>query len=873
PGSAEGELRYRLLALRYLDGLTPPEVQQALAISRSTYQREHAGALAALTSVLAERWQIRVPGATRSSDPSPARHPRAAVDPGRPGVALAGGPPSQLTSFIGRESDVQEVSRLLGSSRLVTLTGPPGIGKTRLAAAVATVLREGFADGVWFISLASIRDPGLVAPSIARVRGLREHPGRSVLEALADDLRDRRLLLVLDNFEQLLNAAPIVANLLATAPGLHALVTSRAPLHVRGETVFPVPPLTLPALAAEGQTISAVAFQDVSSVRLFVERARAANADFALTDENVADVNEICRRIDGLPLAIELAAARSRVLSPRAIRVRLEQRLLLLTSGQRDLPERQQALRTAIDWSYDLLDEDARRFFRHVGIFAGGCDLEAASAICSEPGDRDVDLLSQITALVDQSLLMRESQSGAEPRFHMLESIREYALDRLAESQEGDLLWGRFVAYYRQLGRQATASLWTPDQTASLQRLDVEHDNLRAVLRWLLDREDAEAALELAGSLAGYWLNRSFWAEGRRWLQQALASGGVAERSLPRARALLGAGILAVAQGDFTTAGDPLLASSAIFRENGDRRGLASSLGALANVSLRNRARTARALIVESLALFRELGDRSQTAQMLLQLGTTLTYERDHAGARQAFLESFGISRDIGDDPSVAEATRRLGDLALVQGDHASARARFQESLAEYRELSQRHGIAKQGMAVVFNCLGELARREGDLGEAARFNDAALQLARDLGDTDLTASTLHDLGRVRRNQGDFDGALACFRESLVLRQGQGHTWGIATTLSEIAESALGLREPNRAVRYYAAARRLHRVGGLLAPTGDPGGYDPVDADRQLAAAKARLGDDAFAGEWAVGDATPLAEIVRDALRPSTADPR
>jgi predicted ATPase len=853
---SEGERRYRLLRLRYLEGLSPELVQRELSISRSTYQREHSTALAALTSLLREQWRVanaELPEAGQTTGP---RLAPPAIDP------AAGGVPAQLTSFVGRRRELQTVIDMLGAGRLVTLTGPPGIGKTRLALEVAARLASSFADGICSVSLASIRDPALVVSSIARARRVRELPGQALLEALADDLRERHLLLILDNFEQILPSAPTVANLLASAPRLHALVTSRAPLHVRGEGVFQLPPLAVPITSSGSSLASAVAASDDdAAIRLFVDRARAARADFTLADENVDDVIEICRRVDGLPLAIELAAARSRILSIRAMRARLESRLGLLTSGQRDLPERQQTLRAAIDWSYDLLDADAKRLLWRLAVFAGGCDLAAVEAVCLEG-------LGALTTLVDQSLLLREDQPNAESRFRMLESIREYALERLTESSETDEVWRRYAAYFRALGERATAQLMTPAHTDLLQQLDREHDNLRAVLRRLTDRGEVAASLELAGALAWYWLNRNFWSEGRRWLQRALDLPDGLEGSPARASALLGAGILAVAQGDFAAARGLLQESIRLFRAANDQRNLAVGLGALANVAVRNRERGARALISEALALFRELGARSSVGSMLLQLGTVLIYERDDVGAESALREGLAIWQDVGDHPWIAEALRRLGHLALVQGDNVLARARFDESLATYRQLQGREGIAKQGTAVVLSLLGELERRAGRPEQAAILQEEALRLAHELGDADTVASALLELGRVKRDQHDLGGALASFRESLRQRQRQGHLWGILATLGEIAACAGELGDLPRAVRLSAFVDRLEQIGDVL-PTTDPhlGGGASTAIERHLPLARATFGDQVIAEQRAIGRALTLAEAIADALQP------
>jgi predicted ATPase len=868
PARGEAERRYRLLFLRYVDGLSPEEVQKELSISRSTYQREQVAALAAVSSLLREKWNVT--DDDLSGDSETAARRTSGAPAGTDESPQLGDVPVPLTSFFGRDQEVAHVIRSLDSGRLVTLTGPPGIGKTRLALEIAAKLKGKYRDGVNFVSLAAIRDPALVVSTIARIRRVRELPGRVLLEALADDLRDRHLLIVLDNFEQVLASAPVVANLLASAPRLHALVTSRAPLHVRGEGIIQISTLAMP-MQGGVETADAAGAWEYAAVGLFVERAQASDASFALTNENAADVIEICRRVDGLPLAIELAAARCRILSPRAIRLRLESRLSLLTSGHRDLPERQQGLRAAIDWSYDLLDEEAKRLFRDLAVFAGGCDLVAIAAVCGGQDRPGEDLLGQITSLVDHSLVLRHGQPSDEPRFRMLESIREYAMERLVGSGDDERLWRRYAAYYRELGEEATARLMAPSRTDVLVRLDVEHDNLRAVLRHLIDRGEASATLELVSALAWYWLNRNFWSEGRRWLQRALDLPGVAAESPARASALLSAGILAVAQGDFSAARELLRECVVIYRAQRDKRNLAIGLGALANVSVRYRERSARALVLESLSLFRELEERPQAASMLLQLGTVLLYERDIDASESALSEGLAIWRNLGDPSGIAEALRRLGQLALARGDTAPARVQFGESLAIYRQLSGREGIAKQGIAVVLALFGDLERREGNADQSSTLLEESFHLARELGDADTMAAALLNLGRVKRDRGDIAGALACFRDSLLHRQRQEHVWGILAALREIAGCATTLGDAHRTVRIHALVDRLESEGNVLTTAEASAGGAPDESDRQLVTARAILGDDAFAEQWEIGRAQTLDQAVGNALELVAAD--
>ncbi|HUG38092.1 MAG TPA: AAA family ATPase, partial [Candidatus Limnocylindrales bacterium] len=479
--------------------------------------------------------------------------------------------PLQATTLLGRAREVAAARErvLRDDVRLLTLTGPGGTGKTRLALQVAAELIDHFADGVFFVPLAPISDPGLVASTVALTLGIRDPGGRPVLENLREHLRDRQILLVLDNFEQILLAAPLVGELLAVCRGLKVLVTSRAPLELRGEQEFPVPPLALPdpkhppPIEALGQ---------YGAVALFIERATAIRPDFAVTNDNAPAVAEICVRLDGLPLAIELAAVWIRLLSPQAMLTRLERRLPLLTGGARDLPARQQTLRGAIAWSYDLLDEGERALFRRLAIFVGGCTLEAAEAVCNPEGDLGLDVLDGVASLVAKSLLRQEEGPEGEPRFGMLETIREYGLEQL----EADATRGRHAAFFLAFAEEAEPKLLGAEQVTWLQRLEAEHDNFRAVLgRSRVGEVAADVGLRLAGALQWYWRVRGLLGEGRGWAETMLALPGAAARTAARARALNAAARLANLQADYTAARPLALESAAIAREVGDLAGVA----------------------------------------------------------------------------------------------------------------------------------------------------------------------------------------------------------------------------------------------------------------------------------------------------------
>src|SRR5260221_9335365 len=488
--------------------------------------------------------------------------------------------PVQRTGLEGREKEVAAVKELLlrPDVRLVTITGPGGIGKTRLAVEVANGLVESFPGSTHFVSLSSLTDPGLIASVIVQALGIREAGGQSTLEILKKNLQDSSrapMLLLLDNFQHLVQAAPTVAELLATGPNLKILKTSRAALHVYGEHEFPVPPLALPDSRS---VLSVQVLLQCPAVALFLQRAVAAKPDFELNRENATAITEICARLDGLPLAIELAAARVKVLSPSSLRTRLASRLQLLTGGSRDVPQRQQTLRAAIDWSYDLLSPAEQRLFRRLSVFVGGCDLEGVEAVCDAKGDLDLDLLDGMTSMVDKSLAQQMEQSHGESRFVMLESIREYALEKLAASGEEALTRRAHAAYCLVLAEE---EITEQGGAAWMERFTFEHDNFRAALEWLTETGDAEWGLRLGAALFRFWEMREYFAEGRDRLGKLLKLKAAAAPTKARSRALFAAGVLAGGQGDYSAANVLVGESLEIARQSEDKQGIAVSLNAM----------------------------------------------------------------------------------------------------------------------------------------------------------------------------------------------------------------------------------------------------------------------------------------------------
>jgi predicted ATPase/class 3 adenylate cyclase len=617
--------------------------------------------------------------------------------------------PGRLTSFVGRREEMAETVRLLSDNRLVTLTGPGGTGKTRLALEVAAELLPSFSDGAFFVDLAPLADPGQVCPAICEAVGVREEPGSDLIDTLVNRLTGKTLLLVLDNFEHLLEEASLVGRVLERVPDVRVLVTSRIPLGLYGEQEQPVLPLTTPDDGAGPDVEALVRYE---AVALFVDRARAARPAFTLTAENGSTVAGICARLDGLPLAIELAARRIKVLTPEAILARLGRSLDMLTASAPNLPERQRTLRATISWSESLLEEAERRLFARLSVFAGGIDVDAADAVANPGGDLGIDTLDGLSSLIDKSLLLRTGPGGAEPRFGMLETIREYASLRLEEAWDHEPTRRRHAEHFLALADASEPHLTGDDQTAWLDRLDREHENLQAALRWSADAAEIDRGLSAAASVWRFWHLRGHLAIGRAWLERPLAEPG--ERTAARAKAHGAAGGLAYWNADYDATEHHYEESLAIYRELDDLQGIAEAVYNLAFVPIARGTELGRAieLLDEARARYQRLGDERGVSKATADTAYVLMMQGDYRSAVPVLKEASVRSRRLGDRFRLTDDLTSLGQAHRLLGQHREARAAFLESL----DLFEESGITG-GVGAVLLMMSAL---ESDLGRHER---------------------------------------------------------------------------------------------------------------------------------------------------------
>jgi predicted ATPase/DNA-binding CsgD family transcriptional regulator len=686
-----------------------------------------------------------------------------------------------MTALIGREASVVEAASVLRRDdvRLLTITGPGGVGKTRLAYATASRVADQFADGVVLVPLQAIRDPGHVIGTIARSLGLFDGEG-DLEQRLIAHIEARSVLLVLDNFEQVVDAAPSLAAIVAASPSLKVVVTSRTRLSVRGEQELPLAPL------ARGDAVS-----------LFLERARAVRPDFEVDTANLETIAEICGHLDDLPLAIELAATRVKVLSPPTMLARLDRRLELLSSGSRDSPSRHQALRDTIGWSVELLDDAERALFSHLSVFVGGCTLDAVEEVCS--GDLDA-----LGSLVDKSLVHVEGE-----RFGMLETIREYAGELLEVGAEAEGIRRAHVQHYLRFVQAATTRLAAADHAAWRATLEADHDNIRAALRFSLDTRDSETALQLCSSLWRFWFERGYLSEGRLWLEQSLA--GSSEASRARARALSGTGVLAHYQGDY------------------DR---------------------AEELCRTALEISRSLNDSEGVAEAYTGIALVLRTRGDYAAAEKLFREALAVYEELADERAVARALDRLAMSLVVAGELDRARPIFERSLGLFRQLGDSHGVA-------LGLYGLAATRPAGADVAARSDaEESLDILRAVGDRRTYGKALWCAADINADLGEAETAAAQFEEALTLFVEFGDRWFGGIVLESAAFLAAAIGDAERAVHLLAAADAIRKSLQVPVWVGFRERHESV-----VAGARSALGETRFAAAWEEGTRIPLGATV------------
>jgi predicted ATPase/DNA-binding CsgD family transcriptional regulator/Tfp pilus assembly protein PilF len=695
--------------------------------------------------------------------------------------------PAAVSSFVGREQELGMVAKLLGGGRLVTLTGAAGVGKTRLAVEVAAAVAAGYADGAWLVELAPVVEPAVVASVVAATLGVRERPGRSLVDTMIDHLRHRQVLVVLDNCEHLVDVVAALAEaLLHRCPDLRVVVTSRQPLGIGGEVVWPVPPLSLPPVQAPVEDLGGY-----EAVRLFAERAAGVEPGFGLDRGIAVVVADICRRLDGLPLAIELAAGRVGVFTPAEIAARLDDRFRLLTVGSRTALRRHQTLLAAVEWSYELLCQAERGLLRRLSVFAGGCSFEAVEWVCADTGLQPEQIVELLAGLVTKSLVVADT-SGTQARYRMLETIRLYGADRLVEAGEDGAVQACHAAYYTGLAERAEPELVGAQQAVWFERLEVEHDNLRVALEHSLTCGPVEQGLRLALVLSRLWSVRGYVSEGRAWLDRALAAAPDASPLL-RAKALGATSGLAGLAGDGAAAVAAAEQSLAIARRLADPQTSARALSLLGGYAVFHDPARARAVLEQSVTLATEAEDHWGLVWSLWWLGWVQAAQGDHGAARGRFQDSLAVAEGIHDPSGRYKALAGLGYVALQQGDYGVAEDLLEQAVAGSRELSDLVWTAGS-----LGCLGDLAAARGDYARARSLLDEGLVLARQSGYGHVIARVLQSLGKVAQAEGDLAAARPVFEEGLALLQAVGNRIEAAELFVRLGEVAHALDEPRSA---------------------------------------------------------------------------
>lgn len=776
------------------NGLTDSEIAEAFTLTVGTvkwYNRQIFNKLGVRnrTEAVTQAYRLGVVrSASQSSVPAPASVPPNNL-------------PAPITSFIGRSRELAELKASLLASRLVTLTGAPGTGKTRLALEVASALLEHYHDGVYFVSLASVQDTNLVVHTIAQVLDVEELGSTSIFATLKGTLRDKRVLLVLDNFEHLLTAAPLVSDLLAAVPRLTILVTSRELLRLYGEQNFPVPPLHLPDLK---QSASAAALQSFEAIELFIQRAHAAQLTFALSNDNAAAVAAICVHLDGLPLAIELAAARIKFYAPQALLLRLSSRLEALSEGARDLPARQRTLRATLAWSYDLLTSEEQNLFVRLGVFAGGFSAADAEAVCVD--NMSAGVAAGLESLFNKSLLRQMHSVLGEPCFMMLETMREYVLEKLGERGERSKIEKQHACYFIAKSAEAARAWSTLHEGVWLDWLEAQNGNVRATLEWSLTNDpSAHTSLELIANLALFWELRGYFSEGRAWLSKALNLPDSSAHTKAHADAFFGIALLIQRQGD---------------------------------------PATALQLCREALAIYEKLGDKRGASFNLVRLSEVTSGMGDYASAMALSQRAYSVACESGDPRAKANALCQIGFDSVRLGNYEQAQTVLKEAQTLFQAVDDR-----KGAALALSGLGELAVRKGDLDVAITSLQLSLRLREDFGDRWGIAAALGTLAWAELIQKNLKRATEMLKESILIRKEIGEQGGIAWCLEKLAEIAHIQKDDGRAALIFgAASARRASVHSAIDPTDQP------ERDRMIARIRTRLGDDVYEAVWAEGQA-------------------
>lgn len=779
--------------------------------------------------------------------------------------------PVQLTSFIGRDKEIEEIMGLLSSARLVTLTGAGGCGKTRLSLQIAADSLEDFADGAWLIELAPLADPTLVTQTLASTFHLQERSEHSLETTLKDYLLDKNLLLILDNCEHLLQAcAELSDTLLHACPDLKILATSREALGIVGEKAYRVPSLAVP----DPQHLPRIeSLSQYDAVRLFVDRAISIQSTFTITNHNAPAVAQICHRLGGIPLAIELAAARVKIFSAEEIEKRLDDRFRLLTGGSRTVLPRQQTLRALIDWSYDLLTESERVLLARLSVFSGGWTFDAAETVCSDQsgggGEKPLpianrllanDILDLLSHLIDKSLVLTEEHGGS-TRYRMLETIRQYAHEKLQESRETDSMQDRHLDFFLTLAEELEPQLRRERQQEYLNRLEREHDNLRAALEWALRMHRDTQMLRLGAALYLFWRQRDFWSEARKWFQVMLALGAKPEYEAMRPTILAGAALIEMWTSKLESAKQWARACLESSLANGDRRRQAEAFTVLGEAAWeQNHLAEAQSFLEQALVLSREIDDQLGVADAFHWLGHVALGQNDHAKARTFFQDSYSRLKDFGDQVSLTLLLSDLGLVAYLQEDYAMARAYSKQDMALCQDIGSKFGMAK-----TFNQLGDLARCEGDYGRADAFYKDSLTLFKELGSSQVTAA-LHNIAHVRLGQGDGAGAASLFHQALGEFRELGDQKGMADCLMGLAGVTIQMSHLEKGARLLGACEKIKQENGTT--------YWPANRiayKRCLALLHEQLKDATFSAAWVEGSKMTLEQAIEYALAEQVED--